>query len=261
MELLERRRLEVEVLADRQSMGTAAAAYIARSIQHLLSQHDIINMVFAAAPSQDDVLKGLVGHPNMEWHRIRAFHLDEYIGLPVDSPQRFARYLDDHIFSQVPFKEVHYIEVGAALPPEKTCKRYTELLLAHPLHIACIGIGENGHIAFNDPSVANFQESHLVKVVKLEESCRKQQVNDGCFPSLEDVPTDAITLTIPAIMSAKKIVCVVPGIRKRDAVWKTLEGPVSTSCPASVLRRHPDGVVFLNQESASLISKGGNGCV
>ena len=255
MKRLEKRELKVMVFGTRSEMGLNAATMASRILKKLLQHRDKVNVVFAAAPSQDEFLDALSKVKDVEWHRINAFHLDEYIGLPSSAPQRFSKYLDKRIFERVPFKSVNYV-IPAGLesePPEKLVTRYEELLKEYPLHLACIGIGENGHIAFNEPSVADFNDPHLVKIVKLDEKSRQQQVNDGCFENIEQVPTHAITLTIPAIMSSEHIVCVVPGERKKEAVFKTLEGPVTTECPASVLRRHPSANIFLDKKSASLI--------
>jgi len=252
---LEKRELKVMVFGTRSEMGLNAATMASRILKKLLQHRDKVNVVFAAAPSQDEFLDALSKVKDVEWHRINAFHLDEYIGLPSSAPQRFSKYLDKRIFERVPFRSVNYV-IPAGLesePPEKLVTRYEELLKEYPLHLACIGIGENGHIAFNEPSVADFNDPHLVKIVKLDEKSRQQQVNDGCFENIEQVPTHAITLTIPAIMSSEHIVCVVPGERKKEAVFKTLEGPVTTECPASVLRRHPSANIFLDKKSASLI--------
>ncbi len=248
-----RRYLQVYVYENRTSMGQAAAEFTAQTIRTLLQEEQYINMVFAAAPSQDEFLDALSNSRTIEWERIRAFHLDEYIGLPKDAHQRFANYLQEHIFGHVPFKEIYYLDSNNSESADELCARYNALLEEYPLHIACIGIGETGHIAFNDPSVADFDDPHKIKIVKLEEGSRQQQVNDGCFPSIENVPTHAITLTIPTIMSAKKIVCVVPGDRKRKAVERFLEGPITTECPASVLRRHQDAAIFLDMKSGPQI--------
>ena len=256
MRLLKQRSMKVLMYESRESMGWAAAVTATKIFEKLLQKYNEVNVVFAAAPSQDEFLDALSKVKDVEWHRINAFHLDEYIGLPSSAPQRFSKYLDKRIFERVPFRSVNYV-IPAGLesePPEKLVTRYEELLKEYPLHLACIGIGENGHIAFNEPSVADFNDPHLVKIVKLDEKSRQQQVNDGCFENIEQVPTHAITLTIPAIMSSEHIVCVVPGERKKEAVFKTLEGPVTTECPASVLRRHPSANIFLDKKSASLIS-------
>jgi len=249
--------LAVEVYESREEMGEAAAAFTAGLIQKLLATKQEINMVFAAAPSQNEFLDALIEMPNVEWSRVRAFHLDEYLGLPREAPQRFSRYLHGRIFGQVPFMKVHYLDPGEGEAPEEICARFRRLLDRHPLDIACIGIGENGHIAFNDPPVADFQDPCKVKVVRLDEACRQQQVNDGCFATLDQVPTHAITLTIPAVMAAQAVVCVVPGERKREAVYQALRGEITTACPASILRTHPQARMFLDRESASLLLKEG----
>lgn len=251
-------KLVVEVYKTREEMGRAAATFTASLIQKLLTTKQDINMVFAAAPSQNEFLDALAKIPNIEWGRVRAFHLDEYLGLPDESPQRFAHYLQHHIFSRVPFMEVYYLDPQEGKKaPEEICAQYRRLLDQYPLDIACIGIGDNGHIAFNDPPVADFHDPCKVKVVRLDETSRLQQVKDGCFATLNEVPTHAITLTIPAIMSAQAIVCVVPGKRKRKAVYRTLRGEISTKCPASILRTHPQARMFLDRESASLLLKEG----
>ena len=253
IEKLRVNHLTVEVYKNREELGKAAAAFTASLIRKLLAEKQEINMVFAAAPSQNEFLDALVDISDIEWCRIRAFHLDEYIGLPHKAPQRFARYLHNRIFGRVPFMEVHYLDPGEGEAPEEICARYRRLLDRYPLDIACIGIGENGHIAFNDPPVADFQDPCKVKVVRLDEACRKQQVHDGCFSTLSQVPTHAITLTIPAIMAARAVVCVVPGERKRKAVYQALRGEISTTCPASILRAHPQATMFLDRESAYLL--------
>lgn len=251
-------QLEVLVYADRVTMGKAAAEKAALLILKCLEEKGEANVAFAAAPSQDEFLKELIQIASIPWHRVRAFHLDEYLGLSADAPQRFSRYLQEHIFRRVSFREVHYIDLEGKDPPEVICARYRYLLDQHPLDIAFIGIGENGHIAFNDPPVADFEDPCKVKVVRLDAVCRRQQVYDGCFHSLDEVPTHAVTLTIPAIMEAKAIVCVVPGARKREIIKRVLEGPITTDCPASILRKHPRATLFLDKESAALIlSKGG----
>ena len=173
--------------------------------------------------------------------------MDEYIGLSSESPESFANYLNQHIFKKVPFKKVHLINGVNQL--DKELERYTNLLSAAPIDIICLGIGENGHIAFNDPDVADFNDPKIVKAVTLDQQCRQQQVNDGCFTALNEVPKKAITLTIPTLMSANFLFCVVPGDSKREAVKNALFGPIGTACPASILRTHPSCKFFLDTES------------
>lgn len=245
-------KLEVEIYRDRACMGQAAARRAAEKMRQLLGRQDTVNVAFAAAPSQNEFLEALMTAPDIDWQRVRAFHLDEYLGLDGDAPQRFAVFLDDHVFRKADFREVHYLR-GDTDSPEEEVRRYADLLRKYPLDIAFIGIGENGHIAFNDPPVADFADPHLVKIVSLDEKCRRQQVNDGCFPSIDKVPKEALTLTIPAVMSAKFIYCMVPGKTKTEAVKETIEGQIGTHCPATILRRHKAAILYLDQDSAATV--------
>jgi len=229
-------------------MGQAAGSAVEERINTLLSERDELRMVFAAAPSQNEVLAYLAQSDQIDWSRIVAFHMDEYIGLPADAPQRFANFLREKLFDQVSFKAVHLINGDDN--PEQECQRYADLLAERPIDIVCLGIGENGHIAFNDPPVADFDDPKRVKVVELDTRCRQQQVNDGCFAALDAVPNQAITLTIPTLISGKHLYCVVPGPTKREAVDNTLNGPISTDCPASILRTHQNCQLYLDAESA-----------
>ncbi|HBT16830.1 MAG TPA: glucosamine-6-phosphate deaminase [Firmicutes bacterium] len=242
-------KLKVEVYSTRQTMGTFAAQAVAEGMKELIAKQGLVTMVFAAAPSQNEFLATLIQTPGIDWSKVIAFHLDEYIGLPEDAPQRFTRFLKDHLFDQVKPGKVYYID-GNTTDPEKECIRYGGLLQEHPIDIACIGIGENGHIAFNDPPVADFNDPKIVKAVEIDLKCRQQQVNDGCFEKLTDVPTKALTLTIPTIMAAKRIFCIVPGKTKSEAVVKTVKGEISTDCPASILRRHEQAILYLEPDSA-----------
>ena len=242
----------VEIYRDRPCMGRAAAACAAQKMRDLLRERECINVAFAAAPSQNEFLEALINEDDIDWKRVRAFHLDEYLGLPSDAPQRFAVFLDEHIFGKVDFKEVHYLR-GDTGSPEREAQRYADLLRQYPLDIAFIGIGENGHIAFNDPPVADFADPCLVKTVWLDEKCRRQQVNDGCFASIDQVPKQALTLTIPAVMSAQFIYCMVPGKTKTEAVKETIEGEIGTHCPATVLRQHSASILYLDRDSAGLL--------
>lgn len=229
-------------------MGDAAADAIAKQIHCAVLANGKLRMIFAAAPSQSDVLEALIRTPDIPWERITAFHMDDYVGLPPDAPQRFANWLDDHLFSKVPFGAVHRIaSVGDA---DETCRSYGELLAEAPIDIVCLGIGVNGHLAFNDPPVADFSDPLAVKVVELDQICRQQQVDDECFASIEHVPSHAITLTIPRLLAADALFCVVPGAHKRPAVKAALEGPVDTACPASILRTHPNCTLFLDREAS-----------
>ena len=180
--------------------------------------------------------------------------MDEYIGLQADAPQGFGNFLRRNLFDRVPFKTVNTIDSTAA-DPEAECRRYADLLQEYPCDIVCMGIGENGHIAFNDPPVAEFDDPAAVKVVALDEVCRNQQVHDGCFADIGQVPTHALTLTVPTLAGAKHHLCIVPAPTKAKAVRDTLEGPVSTACPASILRTCPGAVLYLERESAQLLTE------
>ena len=242
-------QLEVRVYADRATLGQAAAAHVAMRIRQVLANQDSARMVFAAAPSQNEFLAALRQMTDIPWGRITAFHMDEYVGLPEGAPQRFATFLRERILD-LPFYQVHYLD-GNAPDIAGECARYTALLRAAPLDLVCAGIGENGHMAFNDPHVADFQDPAWVKPVTLDEVCRQQQVNDGAFTSIDEVPQQAITLTMPALMSAAHIACVVPGPTKAAAVARTLHGPIDESCPATIMRRHAGAILYLDPAAAS----------
>lgn len=244
--------LHVEVYDTGRAMGIAAAKQVSRKISYIIAEKGSVNMVFAAAPSQNEFLTELCNTKDLDWSKVIGFHLDEYTGLPEGAPQSFRRFLDENIFHKVRPGQVHYLN-GNAKNLRKECDRYSRLLKEHPLDIACIGIGENGHIAFNDPHVADFQDLYWVKVVDLDEKCRRQQVNDGCFSSIYDVPRNALTLTIPAIMSSRHVYCIVPGVTKQEAVKNALEGPIDTSCPASILRTHPSTRLIIDRDASELL--------
>jgi len=242
--------LLVKMYGDRAQMGAAAASDVISKIKELLSTQDLINIIFAAAPSQNEFLAALSA-AQLPWNRIRAFHMDEYIGLPADAPQRFGNFLHDRIFSKLPFAQVHYIDGNA--DEQTSCESYAALLKKYPADIVCMGIGENGHIAFNDPPVANFKDTALVKVVELEQPCRQQQVNDGCFDAINNVPLKAITLTIPALMSAAFIFCMVPGSTKTTAVYNTLHQNIIEQYPSTILRTHARAVLYIDELSGTLL--------
>ena len=244
--------LKVNIYDSRKAMGDAAAADIKNAIVEALASKAEINMIFAAAPSQNEVLAALAADPDIEWGRINAYHMDEYIGLSKEAPQGFGNFLRAHLFDLVPFKSVNCI-ASDATDAEAECARYSKLLAENPTDIVVMGIGENGHIAFNDPPVANFADKCKAKPVKLDEICRNQQVNDGCFEKLSDVPTHAITLTVPALVSAPKLFCIVPAKTKAWAVKETLTGKIDEHCPASILRTHSDATLYLDPDSSSML--------
>ena len=246
-------KLFVKIFDTRDEMGKAAANDIAECIKELLSKKEEINMIFAAAPSQNDMLYHLCERNDIEWERINAFHMDEYIGLKSDAPQCFSNFLKRYIFDLKPFKSVNLIN-AAATDPAAECQRYTELLKKYPVDIVCMGIGENGHIAFNDPHVADFNDSQTVKVVELDEVCRMQQVNDGCFLSIDEVPKYALTLTIPTLVSANYNFCVVPAPTKANAVKNTVEGEINEKCPATILRNKDNAIMYCDKDSSALLN-------
>lgn len=239
--------IAVEVHPTRAAMGRAAAAIVAEALRRRLSRDGHARMIFAAAPSQASMLAALVEAPGIAWERVTAFHMDEYIGLPPDTPQRFANWLKLHLLDRVTFEAVHLISPGD--DPRRAAAAYAAALAAAPIDIVCLGIGVNGHLAFNDPPVADLEDRLDVKIVELDEVCRQQQVDDGCFAALADVPTHAITLTVPRLLRAERMVCVVPGAAKRAAVRAALHDPVSTACPATALRWHPAVSLLLDRES------------
>ncbi len=240
-------KLRVEVYENRTDMGKSAGIAVANKMRDLLAKQKQVRMIFASAPSQNEFLEQLRQEDRIDWSRIIAFHMDEYIGLLKNSPQLFSNYIKDHLFSFVSPGEVHYINSANSISDE--CMRYKKLISEAPIDIVCLGIGENGHIAFNDPPVANFHDQEIVKPVKLDEMCRQQQVNDGCFPQLREVPTHALTLTIPTLLSGSYLFCIVPGKTKAAAIQSTLYGDISTTCPASCLRKHSNCVLYLDQDS------------
>ena len=253
MKTLTKDLLTVKIMPTRAEMGCVAAKDIHDKILSLLSEKEEINMIFAAAPSQNDVLQSLIAYDDIEWGRINAYHMDEYIGLATDLKDRsFGTYLTDHIFGKVPFKSINLID-STATDSAAECARYSKLLADNPTDIVVMGIGENGHIAFNDPWIAKFDDEEAVKVVPLDEVCRQQQVNDGCFASIDLVPTHAISLTCPTLAAGKALFCIVPAPTKAQAVKRTLEGEINEDCPATILRRHRAAILYLDGDSSALL--------
>ena len=252
MKTLKVDKLNVKIFDTRVEMGADAAKDIKERFKALLAEKAEINVIFAAAPSQNDVLKSLAEDKEIEWNRINAYHMDEYIGLAKDAPQGFGNFLKAHIFDLAPFKSVNYIDCTAT-DPEAEAERYGKLLLENPTDVVIMGIGENGHIAFNDPGVAEFNDKKVVKPVKLDEVCRQQQVNDGCFKDISLVPTHAMTLTVPTLVKAPYLFCIVPAPTKANAVYKTLCEPVNELCPASILRLQDNAVLYLDADSSKLL--------
>ena len=219
-------KLHVRIFQTREEMGVCVGAEAAETIKSLLERQETVNIMFGAAPSQNEMLASLRA-ADIDWSRIHAFHMDEYIGLDPRHPAGFGNFLNRAIFHHLPFASVNLLN-GKAQNLEEECNRYASVLAEHPLDICMLGVGENGHLAFNDPPVADFFDPKTVKVVELEERCRLQQVHDGCFETLDQVPYQAITVTIPALCSAKYLFCTVPSISKAPAVHTMLNAPISS---------------------------------
>lgn len=238
----------VHVEPTRERMGALAASHIASEIRELLKSQDHVRIIFAAAPSQSEMLDSLANEPDMDWKRVEAFHMDEYIGLPEGAAQSFCVWLKHHFFDRVPLGKVALIEPGTA--PEQCAINYSAALSSDSIDIVCMGIGVNGHIAFNDPP-ADFNDPVDVKIVRLDDVSRQQQVDENLFDTLAEVPTHAITLTIPRLLRVGKIFCCAPGHLKMRAVTEALEEPLSPNVPASVLQKQPNCQIYLDHESAA----------
>ncbi|MEZ5104757.1 MAG: glucosamine-6-phosphate deaminase [Draconibacterium sp.] len=249
MKELKKDNLAIEIFETRDKLGEAAAISVAKKLKEAIAEKGYSNLILATGASQFQFLEHLQKQ-EIDWKKITVFHLDEYKGMSITHPASFRKYLKERILDKVQPKEVHYLE-GDAEDIDSVLADYEALLKTHPVDVACIGIGENGHIAFNDPPVADFNDPKLVKVVELDEACRKQQLGEGWFPTFDDVPTHALSLTITAIMSCKHISCVVPDERKAEAVFNTINAEISTACPATILRKHSDVILYLDKDSAS----------
>jgi glucosamine-6-phosphate deaminase len=242
--------LNVKVFGTREEMGQAAAGDAAHRMIALAAGKDALPMIFATGASQLATLSALTATPGLPWNKVIGFHMDEYLGISDTHPASFRRYLRENLTSKVPLREFHGIE-GNPANAEQTCKAYAELLRSHTPLMCLLGIGENGHLAFNDPAEADFNDPLDARIVALDDVCRGQQFSEGWFPSLAEVPHRAITLTIPTLFRVPELILSVPGPRKAHIVKRTLEEPVSTQCPATILRSHPNATVYLDRESAT----------
>ena len=245
-------KLDVKIYQNKALGGMAAAEWVTARLQEAIDIRNEANLILSMGASQFEFLDALANQDHLEWPKIRVFHLDEYKGISLDHPASLARNLKERILDKVDPKQIWFLN-GKAPNLQKELNEYAEKLTQYPADMACIGIGENGHLAFNDPPVADFTDPELVKIVELDKTCRMQQVGEGWFESLNEVPTQALSLTIPAIMRSKNISCVVPEERKSNAVSRALYGPISTDCPASILRRHDRAILFLDPDSAGKI--------
>jgi len=253
--MLDYTNVSFEIHPDRNRMGAAAARLFQQRVEEAVAAKSRCRVVFGCAPSQGEFFQHLVAEARANpgvWERVEVFHMDEYVGLPADHPQSFRTYLRRHFLDHVKTARFHLIP-GEASPAKAEAKRYAAMLAEAPIDVVGMGIGENGHVAFNDPSAADFQDPLLAKVVKLETACRQQQVNDGCFPDLASVPRSAITVTVPVFARAGSLICIVPGPRKARAVRRAMFDPIGPQCPATILRLHPRARLFLDPDAAALV--------
>lgn len=242
--------MKVEIHPSREAAGRAAARAAAGALKELTASRPEIAVIFATGASQFETLAALTAMPDLPWYRVLGFHMDEYIGLPASHPASFRRYLRERLTGNVRMREFNEID-GNAPDPQRAAREYAgKLRAAHP-QLCLLGIGENGHLAFNDPGIADFDDPVDAKVVELDAQCRQQQLAEGWFATIDDVPASAITLTIPALMGVPKLIASVPGPRKAAIVRRTIQDEISTSCPATILRTHPDVTVFLDPDSAA----------
>lgn len=246
--------MEIDICSTKQEMGQRAAALGAAYIRQALKDRGVANVIVATGASQFEMLGELVQQPDIDWGKVTFFHLDEYVGMPITHPASFRKYLKERLVERLPQppKAFHYIDAENNVQAE--CRRVGELIGQHPIDVAFIGIGENGHLAFNDPP-ADFQTEQPYIQVSLDEACRQQQFGEGWFPTLADVPTNAISMSIKQILKSKAIVCTVPDARKAEAVKNAVEGPVSPQAPASILQTHPQTTLFLDTPAASLLKR------
>jgi glucosamine-6-phosphate deaminase len=244
--------LRVRVARDAAALGITAAAHASSVLREAIATRGVAHAMFATGNSQFAFLDAIVEHRTLDWTRVVGFHMDEYVGIGANHPASFRRYLRERLTTRVPFAAFHFID-GDASDLDAECVRYAGLLADHPLDLCCLGIGENGHLAFNDPPLADFDDPLDVKVVELDPMCRRQQVGEGHFPTVDDVPPRAITVTIPALVRAATVLAIVPEARKREPVRRALVGPVDTACPASILRERPNATLYLDEESAGAV--------
>jgi glucosamine-6-phosphate deaminase len=245
--------MDIHIFETKAAMGEAAAGQTAAWLNEAILSRGEANLILATGASQFEMLASLV-EQDVDWSKVMVFHLDEYIGLPASHPASFRKYLSERFAAKVPdLRKFHYVN-GEAADLAAECRRLGELLKNRVVDVACIGIGENGHLAFNDPP-ADFETDQAYIVVDLDEACRRQQLGEGWFPTLEDVPAQAISMSMRQIMKSEAIICTVPDARKADAVKKAVEGPVSPELPASILQEHPQCKLYLDEPAAALLDR------
>jgi glucosamine-6-phosphate deaminase len=242
--------MKIEIHPNRKASGEAAARAAAETLRQLSHDRSEIAVIFATGASQLDTLRALTATGDLPWGKVRGFHLDEYVGIDENHPASFRRYLRENLTQRVAMKE--FLEIDGSSPDsDEVRRRYVQELGEANPQFCLLGIGENGHLAFNDPAEADFKDPEAMKVVNLDDACRHQQLAEGWFKTFEDVPKRALTLTIPTVLKVPKLIVSVPGSRKAQSVRRTLEDPISTACPATILRDHPDVTLYLDTESAS----------
>ncbi len=244
--------MQVQVFPSKREASVAAAEAAAAILRSAIDGRLRARMVVSTGNSQLDFIDALVLDRDIDWSAVEAFHLDEYAGIEATHPASFRLWLKTRLADRVPLRAMHYVN-GDAPDLEAECRRYSALLAQAPIDVGFIGIGENGHIAFNDPPVADFADPVSIKIVRLDDACRRQQVGEGHFPAISSVPENALSLTCSAIVGMTNLICCVPEPRKAGAVRETIAGPISTACPASILRTHPRAQLYLDAESASLL--------
>lgn len=243
--------MKITICQDAQDLGRSAGSDAAASIREAIQERGQANIIVATGASQFEVLAELVAAQDIEWPKVVGFHLDEYLGLPMTHPASFRRYLKERLVDRVPLRAFYYVD-GENDPAEE-CRRLGELIRRHAIDVALVGIGENGHLAFNDPP-ADFETEEPYLALDLDEACRRQQLGEGWFPTLADVPARAISMSIRQIMKSRAIICSVPDRRKAEAVRATIEGLIMPQVPASILQQHPSASVYLDPPAASLLS-------
>lgn len=244
--------LPVRIYPSQAELSQDVARLTQAYLREVLAAKGSAAVILATGNSQIKFLEELIRIGGVDWSKITLFHMDEYLGISANHKASFRLYMRERVASRVKPRVFHYLEGDAMLPMDE-CDRYTNLLRAQPIDLCCLGVGENGHLAFNDPPVANFEDPRAVKIAKLDHACRMQQVGEGHFSGLDAVPQYALTLTIPTLCSAKKMFCIAPEKRKAQAIKDALQGPIATSCPASFLRRQAHATLFLDSDSASLL--------
>jgi glucosamine-6-phosphate deaminase len=243
--------MRIQIFEGRDALGKAAAAQAAAGIQRAIRENGKARIIGASAASQFEFLETLTSTPGIDWKRVELFHLDEYIGLPKTHPASFCKFLQERLISKTGIASYHFLD--GEDDPAEVIRRTNAVISAAPIDVAFVGIGENGHLAFNDPP-ADFETEEPFIVVNLDEACRLQQVGEGWFPNLQTVPTRAISMSVRQVLKAKEILAIVPGPKKADAIQACFNGPVNPMAPSSILRTHPNATIYLDRESSALLS-------